>query len=131
MISARVEYKHKGSISPKYAPAAEADLPIVVHKRVELDYREMGKDPDSWLSCLGIQERLGRIAGESALRVVEAAALGEGEDGLVGVMDRAKCRLYDTAVCFGDGPRWDAGVVDGILVEVLGGLVRYVFGNSV
>lgn len=130
MINARLEYKYKGSISPKYAPAAEADLPIVVHKRVELDYREMGKDPDSWLSCMAIERRLKRIVGESGFRMLEEAARGDGIGGVVRLMDDAKCRLYDTAVCFGDGPRWDVGVVDEIFMGVLGKLIAYTLGSS-
>lgn len=128
MIKARLEFKYQGSISPKYASAAEADLPIVVHKRVELDYREMGKDPNSWLSCLSIEKRLKRAVGESGFKILEAAARGEGEVNVVLLMDDAKCNLYDTAVCFGDGPRWNVGVVDGIFISVLGKLIEYTLG---
>jgi hypothetical protein len=130
MISARVEYKHMGFISPKYAPAAEQDLSLVIHQRVELDYRETGKNPDQFISCLGIQKHLSGVVGRPGFDMLEQAARNEGRAGLIKAMNTAKCKLYDTAICFGDGPRWDIRIVNGIFLDVLGSLVRHTFSSS-
>lgn len=117
MVEARLEFKKTGSISAEHAAAAENDLGEVLRNLVETDYRARGKDPDLWLSCVAIEQRVRSIAGNGAFLVLEKAARGEGEQELREALRRVKCRLSDTGVCFGDGPRWNVDVVDSIFLD--------------
>ncbi|KAF4460224.1 hypothetical protein FALBO_12990 [Fusarium albosuccineum] len=106
MVKARLEYKKTGSISPEHASAAEDDLGMVLRNSIETDYRSRGKDPGQWLSCVAIEQRVEKIAGRSAFIALEKAVQEEGDAALQESSSAVKCRLFDTAVCFGDGPRW-------------------------
>jgi hypothetical protein len=112
MIEARLEYRNTGSISPRYMAAAEQDLTSVVSKQVKEDYRETGRDLSQWLTCLGTENRVRRMFGVDVFRLLDRAVRGEGDIFLRNSMDNIKCRLYDSCVCFGDGPRWHVNVVD-------------------
>ncbi|RYC87421.1 hypothetical protein BFJ63_vAg9730 [Fusarium oxysporum f. sp. narcissi] len=112
MAKARVEYKQTGSISQAHAVAAEKDLGLVLCSLIETEYRSTGKDPDQWLSCNGIEKRLRKTLSDDALETLRKAALGEGNAVLHYLLEDVKCRLYDSCVCFGDGPRWNVDVVD-------------------
>ncbi|KAF5689606.1 hypothetical protein FCIRC_1301 [Fusarium circinatum] len=112
MAKARVEYKQTGSISQAHAVAAEKDLGLVLCNLIETEYRSTGKDPDQWLSCIGMEKRLKKTMSDDVLENLRDAALGQGNAGLHYLLENAKCRLYDSCVCFGDGPRWDVKIVD-------------------
>lgn len=117
MVEARLEFKKTGSISAEHASAAENDLGMVLCNLVETDYRARGKDPDLWLSCVSIEQRVRSIAGNSGFLVLEKAARDEGERELREALGQVKCRLSDTSACFGDGPRWNVDVVDSIFLD--------------
>ncbi|KAI1012854.1 hypothetical protein LB504_008521 [Fusarium proliferatum] len=112
MAKARVEYKQTGSISQAHAVAAEKDLGLVLCNLIETEYRSTGKDPDQWLSCIGIEKRLRKTMSDDLLETLRNAALGDGNAVLQYQLEDVKCRLYDSCVCFGDGPRWDVKMVD-------------------
>lgn len=117
MIEARLEYKQTGSISQKYASAAEPDLPTVVRDRVIVDYHSRGIDPDLWISVMGIEKRVRRMVGDATFTVLEAAAKGEGDLVTRQLFGMIECKLHETCVCFGDGPRWNVDIVDGIFLD--------------
>ncbi|KAF5650008.1 hypothetical protein F52700_447 [Fusarium sp. NRRL 52700] len=119
MAKARVEYKQTGSISQSYSVAAEKDLGIVLCNLIETEYRSTGKDPDQWLSCIGIEKRLKKTMSDDFLESLRKAALGQGNAGLRYLLEDVKCRLYDSCVCFGDGPRWDAKIVDELFAPLI------------
>ncbi|KAF5598578.1 hypothetical protein FPCIR_2875 [Fusarium pseudocircinatum] len=112
MAKARVEYKQTGSISQAHAVAAEKDLGLVLCNLIETEYRSTGKDPDQWLSCIGIEKRLKKTMSHDRIENMRRAVLGQGNTGLYYLLEDVKCRLYDSCVCFGDGPRWDVKSVD-------------------
>jgi hypothetical protein len=120
MAKARIEYKQTGSISQAHAVAAEDDLGLVLCKLVEADYRSQGKDPDQWLSCVAIEQRVKNKIGHSALSTLTEIALGRTDVLLQYLLDEVQCKLYDTSVCFGDGPRWDAEIVDDLFATLIG-----------
>ncbi|KAK7432008.1 hypothetical protein QQZ08_001298 [Neonectria magnoliae] len=117
LVEARLEYKKTGSISPQYALAAEADIGWLLRDQVEKDYRSNGKDPSLWLTSLGIEQRLRSMVGSATFSLLEMAARGEGNCALRDLLDRIKCALYETCNCFGDGPRWNVDVVDGLFLD--------------
>ncbi|CVL03171.1 uncharacterized protein FPRN_00086 [Fusarium proliferatum] len=119
MAKARVEYKQTGSISQAHAVAAEKDLGLVLCNLIETEYRSTGKDPDQWLSCIGIEKRLSKTMSHDELDEMRKAALGKGNTILHHRLEDVKCRLYDSCVCFGDGPRWDVKMVDELFVPVI------------
>ncbi|KAF4446849.1 hypothetical protein F53441_9553 [Fusarium austroafricanum] len=119
MATARVEYKQTGSISQEHAVAAEKDLGLVLCSLIEAEYRSEGKNPNQWLSCLAIEHRIGKAVGESALGALRRAALGQGSPTLQKLLEDVKCRLCDSAVCFGDGPRWNIDVVARLFAPVI------------
>ncbi|KAF4431495.1 hypothetical protein FACUT_8616 [Fusarium acutatum] len=112
MAKARVEYKQTGSISQAHTVAAEKDLGLVLCNLIETEYRSKGKDPDQWLSCIGIEKRLKKTMSDDLLESLRDAALGGENAVLHYLLEDVKCRLYDSCVCFGDGPRWDVKIVD-------------------
>ncbi|KAF5684672.1 hypothetical protein FDENT_6599 [Fusarium denticulatum] len=112
MAKARVEYKQTGSISQAHAVAAEKDLGLVLCNLIEMEYRSKGKDPDQWLSCIGIEKRLRKTVSHDKIENMRRAVLGQGNTDLYYLLEDVKCRLYDSCVCFGDGPRWDVKSVD-------------------
>ncbi|KAF5964829.1 hypothetical protein FBULB1_12568 [Fusarium bulbicola] len=112
MAKARVEYKQTGSISQAHSVAAEKDLGLVLCNLIEAEYRSTGKDPDQWLSCIGIEKRLKKTMSDHLLESLRIAALGQESTGLHDLLENVKCRLYDSCVCFGDGPRWDVTIID-------------------
>ncbi|KAF5975619.1 hypothetical protein FCOIX_7660 [Fusarium coicis] len=112
MAKARVEYKQTGSISQAHAVAAEKDLGLVLCNLIETEYRSTGKDPDQWLSCIGIEKRLQKSLAHDSLESLRIAAHGDGDAALQYKLEHVKCRLYDNCVCFGDGPRWNVSYVD-------------------
>ncbi|KAI1759949.1 hypothetical protein GGR53DRAFT_470791 [Hypoxylon sp. FL1150] len=117
MVEARLEYKRTGSISQKYASAAEPDLPTVVRDRVIVDYHSRGIDPNLWISVMGIEKRVKRMVGDATFTVLEAAAKGEGDPVLQQLFEIIECKLHETCICFGDGPRWNVNIVDGIFLD--------------
>lgn len=112
MAKARVEYKKTGSISQAHAVAAERDLGLVLCNLIETEYRSTGKDPDQWLSCIGIEKRLRKTMSHDELDHMRKTALGRENTALYHLLEDVKCRLYDNCVCFGDGPRWYVKMVD-------------------
>ncbi|KAF4949142.1 hypothetical protein FSARC_13580 [Fusarium sarcochroum] len=114
MAKARLEYKETGSISQEHGAAAEDDLGLVLCNLIEVDYRSRGKDPDLWLSCVAIQHRIRKAVGDSTLTTLRTAANKQGDPVLQELLEDVKCSLYDSAVCFGDGPRWNVDVVDSL-----------------
>ena len=126
MIEARWEYKRTGSIGPRYAAAAERDLSEVLHGQVQDDYCARGKDSRQWLSCVAIEERVRSIVGSVAFGLLERAASGRGDGVLCEMMDGVKCGLYDSSICFGDGPRWSIDVVDGLFLGCIGMVWRMI-----
>ncbi|KAF4981528.1 hypothetical protein FZEAL_2677 [Fusarium zealandicum] len=119
MVKARLEYRETGSISPENAAAGESDLGMALRDRVETDYRDRGKDPSMWLSCLAVEQRIRGVAGVSAFGMIENATMEAPESALGKLLDNAKCRLYDNNVCFGDGPRWSVSVVDRLFLSLI------------
>ncbi|KAM0552698.1 hypothetical protein ACHAPJ_007795 [Fusarium lateritium] len=119
MAKARLEYRETGSISQKYRAAAEDDLGLVLCNLIEVDYRSRGKDPNLWLSCLAIEQRIKNAIGDSALDTLRKAANKQGDPVLKGLMENVKCSLWDSAVCFGDGPRWNVDVVDSLFATII------------
>ena len=119
MIEARLEYKRTGSISYKYASAAETDLPAMVHDQIEEEYRNRGADPDRWLSAMGIEERVRDMVGEGVFALLEAAAKGGGDAALQYELQTVICKLHEHCICFGDGPRWDTDFVDKLFLDLV------------
>ncbi|KAM0293789.1 hypothetical protein ACHAO9_001475 [Fusarium lateritium] len=119
MAKARIEYKQTGSISQAHAVAAEEDLGLVLCKLVEADYRSRGKDPDQWLSCVAIEQRVKKKIGHSALNTLTEVALGHTDALFSYLLEDVQCRLYDTSVCFGDGPRWNVEIVDDLFATLI------------
>ncbi|KAF5676546.1 hypothetical protein FHETE_2042 [Fusarium heterosporum] len=97
MAKARIEYKETGSISQAHAVAAEDDLGLVLCNLVEEDYRSRGKDPDQWLSCVSIEQRIRRQFGQSAIDGLREVALGHADTYSQYLLDDAQCKLYDNA----------------------------------
>ncbi|KAH6950854.1 hypothetical protein DER45DRAFT_408912 [Fusarium avenaceum] len=120
MAKARIEYKQTGSISQAHAVAAEDDLGLVLCKLIEADYRSQGKDPDQWLSCVAIEQRVKSKIGHSAFSTLTEVALRHTDGLLQCLLDEVQCKLYDTSVCFGDGPRWDVKIVDDLFATLIG-----------
>ncbi|KAF9777090.1 hypothetical protein IL306_004637 [Fusarium sp. DS 682] len=119
MAKARVEYKQTGSISQAHAVAAERDLGLVLCNLIETEYRSMGKDPDQWLSCVGIEKRISKAMGDEGLETLRRAALGQGNSVLHCSLEDVKCRLYYSCVCFGDGPRWNVNTIDRLFNPIM------------
>ncbi|KAI1776193.1 hypothetical protein F4818DRAFT_374064 [Hypoxylon cercidicola] len=117
MVEARLEYKQTGSIRSSLASAAEPDLAMAVRDRITADYQARGMDPDLWISVMGIEKRVKRMVGDAAFAVLEAAAKGEGDPVLQHLFEIIECKLHETCVCFGDGPRWKVDTVDGIFLD--------------
>ncbi|KAH6971651.1 hypothetical protein BKA56DRAFT_594692 [Ilyonectria sp. MPI-CAGE-AT-0026] len=119
-MEARREFARTGTISMEHAAAGEADLGLVLRDHILKEYHAEGKDPRSWLSCIGIEERVKSMFGNDNFRLLERAARGEGGSGLQETLSNMNCRLYNTASCFGDGPRWNVNVVDSLFLELVG-----------
>ncbi|OTA99709.1 hypothetical protein M426DRAFT_324892 [Hypoxylon sp. CI-4A] len=117
MVEARQEYRQTGIISSQYASAAEPDLPRMVGCRVYTEYRARGMDFDQWLSILEIEKRVRDMVGEDVFAVLDRAARGIGDPGLRRSFEGVLCKLSETAVCFGDSPRWRVEVVDKIFIS--------------
>lgn len=117
MIEARQEYRATGTISARLASAAEPDLGLVMRDRISAEYAARGRDPERWLSALGIAARVRGLVGDGAFALLEAAARGAGEPGLRGVFEDIACTLHETCICFGDGPRWSVEMVDGLFLD--------------
>ncbi|KAM0236626.1 hypothetical protein ACHAP5_009312 [Fusarium lateritium] len=97
MAKARIEYKHSGSISQAHAVAAEDDLGLVLCRLVEADYRSQGKDPDQWLSCVAIEQRVKNRIGQAALGTLTEVALDRTDVLFQYLLDEVRCKLYDTS----------------------------------
>ncbi|KAI2778039.1 hypothetical protein F4815DRAFT_478533 [Daldinia loculata] len=117
MVEARQEYRRTGSISAQYAPAAERDLPNLIRSRIDADYHARGIDPNQWLSAVGIEGRVKSMIGNDSFAILETAAKGEGSLSLQDSLEAMKCKLAETCVCFGDGPRWNVDVVDALFLD--------------
>ena len=115
MVEARLEYKETGSISSRFAVAGEQDLGMVVCSQVKDDYRTSGKDPDSWLSCIAIEERIKSLLSKDIFNMLQDAAI-KGNLVIKDIIEEFQCNLCDRGVCFGDGPRWHFTIVDEVLV---------------
>ncbi|KFA74230.1 hypothetical protein S40288_08968 [Stachybotrys chartarum IBT 40288] len=115
MVDARLEYKRTGGISPRHAAAAEADLGMVVHRRVVDEYRVRGRRPEAWLSCVGVEEHARWMMAGDAFGLLAAPAEGEAARAWGTLFADLTGRLLDASVCFGDGPRWRIEVVHEIL----------------
>ncbi|KAI1472631.1 uncharacterized protein F4812DRAFT_19615 [Daldinia caldariorum] len=118
MIEARQEYRHTGSISARYASAAEPDLSSIARNRIEADYRSRGIDPRRWLSAADIERRVKTMIGSESFAILEAAAKGEGDPCLQESLAVTKCMLAENCICFGDGPRWDVDAVDALFFNL-------------
>ncbi|KAJ4248817.1 hypothetical protein NW762_012655 [Fusarium torreyae] len=97
MAKARLEYKETGSISQEYRAAAEDDLGLVLCNLIEVDYCSRGKDPNLWLSCLAIEQRIQKVIGEAALNTLRKAANKQGDPVLQELTENVKCSLYNSA----------------------------------
>ncbi|KAI0129217.1 hypothetical protein F4776DRAFT_664612 [Hypoxylon sp. NC0597] len=117
MVEARQEYRQTGSISPQYASAAEPDLGTVMHERIKAEYHAQGKDPDQWLSAMGIEKRIRSIVDNDAFAILETVARGGGNPFLRHLFEMTKCKLSESCICFGDGPRWSVDVVDRLFLN--------------
>ncbi|KAI0894873.1 hypothetical protein F4806DRAFT_497578 [Annulohypoxylon nitens] len=117
MVEARQEYRLTGSISPQYASAAEQDLGLMMRDRITAEYQAQGKDPNQWLSTLGIEKRVRSMVGDDAFTRLEAVAKGEGDPILRYFFENIECKLHETCICFGDGPRWSVDIVDGLFLN--------------
>ncbi|KAI0840137.1 hypothetical protein F5Y06DRAFT_249050 [Hypoxylon sp. FL0890] len=117
MVEARQEYRMTGSISPQYASAAEPDLGAVVRDQIKAEYHARGKDPDQWLSAMGIEKRVKSVVDIDTFTTLESVARGEGEPFLRHLFEMTMCKLSETCICFGDGPRWSVDVVDRLFLD--------------
>ncbi|KAI1093640.1 hypothetical protein F5B19DRAFT_114486 [Rostrohypoxylon terebratum] len=117
MIEARQEYRQTGSISAQYAPAAERDMGLLMRDRITAEYQAQGKDPNQWLSTSGIEKRVRSMIGDDAFTRLEAVAKGEGDPVLRYSFENIECKLHETCICFGDGPRWRVDIVDGLFLD--------------
>ncbi|RBR26356.1 uncharacterized protein FIESC28_00856 [Fusarium coffeatum] len=119
MVRARIEYRKTGSISQEHAVAAENDLGLVLCNLVEADYRSKGKDPNQWLSCVAIEKRIRKAVGYPGVSVLVRVANRQGTSALHSLLGEVLCKLYDSCVCFGDGPRWNVEVVDRLFAPLI------------
>ncbi|KAI0383590.1 hypothetical protein F5Y04DRAFT_250549 [Hypomontagnella monticulosa] len=117
MVEARQEYRGTGSISSRYASAVDQDLGIVVGNRVKDEYRAKGMDPDKWLSATGIERHIRSIVGDEAFTVLDTAVRGDGDVDLRSWFEDIQCKLCETCICFGDGPRWHVDLVDELFLD--------------
>ncbi|KAI1138896.1 hypothetical protein F5Y05DRAFT_425179 [Hypoxylon sp. FL0543] len=117
MVEARQEYRLTGSISPEYASAAEPDLGTVVRDQIKAEYRAQGKDPDKWLSAMGIEKRIKSMVDDNTFATFETVARRRGDPFLQHLFEMTMCKLSETCICFGDGPRWSVDVVDKLFLS--------------
>ncbi|KAI1407000.1 hypothetical protein F5Y13DRAFT_183716 [Hypoxylon sp. FL1857] len=117
MVEARQEYRLTGSISSQYASAAEPDLGAVVREQIKAEYHARGKDPDQWLSAMGIEKRIKSMVDDDAFANLETVAWGGGDPFLRNLFEVTICKLSETCICFGDGPRWSIDVVDSLFLD--------------
>ncbi len=117
MVEARQEYRRTGSISSKWAAAAEPDMGRLIRDRIHAEYQARGMDPDEWLSATGIENRLRSMVGDAFFAVLETAARGGGDPVLRASWETIECKLHDAGVCFGDGPRWHVDIVDELFLD--------------
>lgn len=119
-MEARREFARTGTINPEHAAAGEADLGVVLRDHILKEYDAQGKDSRPWLTCIGIEERVKSMFGDDNFRLLENAARGEGGSDFQESLSSMNCRLYNTASCFGDGPRWNVNVVDSLFLQLVG-----------
>lgn len=125
MIEARLEYRTTGSISSKYASAADADLPAVICDQIKREYQSRGADPDRWLSSVGIEDRVKGMVGDDSFAMLEEAARGGGDDRLRYELQSVICKLHEHCICFGDGPRWHVDFIDRLFMDLICAVFRF------
>ncbi|VUC26883.1 unnamed protein product [Clonostachys rosea] len=120
MVEARIQYKQTGEIGHENAAAGEADLATAVHGHVMEEYQATGRDPTLWLSCLSVEKHIRSMVGDDALDSLDGSSGYVMEPFHHSLLEGIQCRLYDTFVCFGDGPRWTREIVNQALQEWTG-----------
>lgn len=120
MVEARVQYIRDGGLAARLTVAGEVDLGMVVHGRIMREYRERGEEVDGrWLTCVALEEGVRDMVGPRVFDILERGAAGDGGEFVNGLMEGFKCRLYESCVCFGDGPRWHVDVVQGLVRNLM------------
>lgn len=111
MAKARLEYRDHGFISAEYASAADSDSYAAMKRMVREDYARSGRDTSLWLSPKAVEGRVRAWLGgddtllREALQCADATPMNKS-------LKAAIATLVDNSVCFGDGPRFSAQVVD-------------------
>ncbi|KAK7226979.1 hypothetical protein V2G26_014982 [Clonostachys chloroleuca] len=117
MVEARIQYKQTGEICHENAAAGESDLATAVCSQVLEEYQATGRDPTLWLSCLSTETHIRSLVGDGIFDSTDSFS-GSGVDPFHhSLLEGIQCRLYDTFVCFGDGPRWTTEMVNEALQE--------------
>ncbi|CAH0018929.1 unnamed protein product [Clonostachys rhizophaga] len=117
MVEARLEHRRTGSIAAEIAPAAEIDLAMVICTRVQEEHEKKGDNMAQWMSCQAVEEHIQEILGEDTFTRLQVAFLENGHPFVKKKVEKLYCKLYDTFVCFGDGPRWTIDTVNELIFE--------------
>ncbi|CAG9983970.1 unnamed protein product [Clonostachys byssicola] len=117
MVEARIQYKQTGEICHENAAAGESDLATAVCGQVLEEYQATGRDPTLWLSCLSTETHVRSMVGDGIFDSTDGLSGSETGPFHHSLLEGIQCRLYDTFVCFGDGPRWTTDIVNEALHE--------------
>ncbi|CAH0004478.1 unnamed protein product [Clonostachys byssicola] len=117
MVEARLQHRRTGCVAAEIAPAAELDLAMVICTKVQEDYERKGDNMAQWMSCQAVEEHIREILGEDAFTRLQVAFLENGHPFVKREVDKLYCKLYDTFVCFGDGPRWTVDTINELVFE--------------
>uniref|UniRef100_A0A8H7K4R5 BZIP domain-containing protein n=1 Tax=Bionectria ochroleuca TaxID=29856 RepID=A0A8H7K4R5_BIOOC len=117
MVEARLQHRRTGFVAAEIASAAELDLSMVICTKVQEEYEKKGDNMTQWMSCQGVEEHIQEILGEDTFTRLQGAFLENGHPFVKKEVEKLYCKLYDTFVCFGDGPRWTIDTVNELVFE--------------
>ncbi|VUC30509.1 unnamed protein product [Clonostachys rosea] len=117
MVKARLQLKHAGYTTADISPAAESDLAMVICTKVQQEYDMKGDNVARWLSCQAVEKHIHEILGGDSFTRLQGAFLESGCSFTKKVVKKLHCKLFDTFVCFGDGPRWTVDTVNELVFE--------------
>ncbi|CAI6098890.1 unnamed protein product [Clonostachys chloroleuca] len=117
MVEARLQHRRTGFVAAEIASAAELDLAMVICTKVEEDYEKKGDSMTQWMSCQAVEKHIQEILGEDTFTKLQGAFLENGHLFVKKEVEKLYRKLYDTFVCFGDGPRWTIDTVNELVFE--------------
>ncbi|CAH0047654.1 unnamed protein product [Clonostachys solani] len=117
MVEARLQHRRTGFVAAEIASAAELDLAMVICTKVQEEYEKKGDNMAQWMSCQAVEEHIQEILGEDTFTRLQGAFLEDGHPFARKEVEKLYCKLFDTFVCFGDGPRWTIHTVNELVFE--------------